>query len=93
MILDELDGLLAHGIEYVYFIDEIFLPNRELLQALVERPIRFGVQTRVDLWTPAMLELLGQPCECHLATEVRADPGRIDYVIAMWASGRRLQDG
>ena len=59
-ILAEIDGLTAQGVEYVYFIDEIFLPNRELLQALVERRIRFGVQTRVDLWTPAMLELLGR---------------------------------
>jgi len=59
-ILAEIDGLAGHGVEYVYFIDEIFLPNRELLQALIGRPIRFGVQTRVDLWTPAMLELLGR---------------------------------
>lgn len=59
-ILDELDGLLALGVEYVYFIDEIFLPNRELLEAFVERPFAFGVQTRIDLWTPAMLDLLGR---------------------------------
>jgi B12-binding domain/radical SAM domain protein of rhizo-twelve system len=59
-ILDELDALRALGAEYVYFIDEIFLPNRELLEALVPRRIRFGVQTRVDLWNPAMLELLGR---------------------------------
>jgi anaerobic magnesium-protoporphyrin IX monomethyl ester cyclase len=43
----------------VYFIDEIFLPNRELLEALVERPVRFGMQTRIDLWNRDMLELLG----------------------------------
>jgi anaerobic magnesium-protoporphyrin IX monomethyl ester cyclase len=58
-ILKELDGLIRAGVEYVYFIDEIFLPNKELLEALVDRPITFGVQTRVDLWTPQMLELLG----------------------------------
>ena len=58
-ILEELDGLIAHGVEYVYFIDEIFLPNRELLEALVDRPIIFGVQTRVDLWTLPVLDLLG----------------------------------
>ncbi len=33
MILEELDGLIAQGVEYVYFIDEIFLPNKELLEA------------------------------------------------------------
>jgi B12-binding domain/radical SAM domain protein of rhizo-twelve system len=58
-ILEELDALVQQGIEYVYFIDEIFLPNRELLQALVDRPVSFGVQTRIDLWTKPMLDLLG----------------------------------
>jgi anaerobic magnesium-protoporphyrin IX monomethyl ester cyclase len=60
VILEELDGLLAVGIEYVYFIDEIFLPDRELLNALAERHVKFGVQTRIDLWSPANLELLGR---------------------------------
>ena len=59
-ILDELDGLIAAGASYVYFIDEIFLPWRELLEALVERPIEFGIQTRIDLWRPDMLDLLGR---------------------------------
>ena len=59
-ILEELDGLRAHGIEYVYFIDEIFLPNRELLEALVPRGVKFGIQTRIDLWSAANLELLGR---------------------------------
>ena len=59
-ILDELDGLIAADATYVYFIDEIFLPWRELLEALVERPIEFGVQTRIDLWRPDMLDLLGR---------------------------------
>jgi anaerobic magnesium-protoporphyrin IX monomethyl ester cyclase len=58
-ILEELDALIRAGAEYVYFIDEIFLPNKELLEALVDRSIMFGVQTRVDLWTPQMLDLLG----------------------------------
>lgn len=59
VILEELDGLLAQGVEYIYFIDEIFLPNEELLQALVNRPVKFGVQTRIDLWNRPMLDLLG----------------------------------
>ena len=58
-ILDELDGLLAAGVAYVYFIDEIFLPWRELLDALTARPVQFGVQTRIDLWREDMLDLLG----------------------------------
>ncbi|QKT04059.1 TIGR04295 family B12-binding domain-containing radical SAM protein [Ectothiorhodospiraceae bacterium 2226] len=60
VVLEELDGLIAQGVEYVYFVDEIFLPNRELLQALVRRPVTFGVQTRIDLWGLDMLDLLGE---------------------------------
>jgi anaerobic magnesium-protoporphyrin IX monomethyl ester cyclase len=60
VIVEELDGLCAQGIEYVYFIDEIFLPNKDLLEAIVPKRIKFGIQTRIDLWTPAMLELLGR---------------------------------
>jgi B12-binding domain/radical SAM domain protein of rhizo-twelve system len=60
VILEELDRLLALGVEYVYFIDEIFLPNRELLEALVPRRVAFGIQTRIDLWSEAQLELLGR---------------------------------
>ncbi len=59
-VLAELDGLLAQGVEYVYFIDEIFLPNRPLLEAFVERPFSFGIQTRIDLWSHDLIELLGR---------------------------------
>ena len=59
-ILEELDQLIAQGVEYVYFIDEIFLPNRELLLALAERSISIGVQTRIDLWNHEMIDLLGR---------------------------------
>jgi B12-binding domain/radical SAM domain protein of rhizo-twelve system len=59
-LLAEIDALLAQGVRYLYFIDEIFLPNRPLLQALTGRDVAFGVQTRVDLWKPEMLELLGR---------------------------------
>ena len=59
-ILAELDRLIGQGIEYVYFIDEIFLPNRELLQALDGRGVKVGVQTRIDLWSREMLDLLGR---------------------------------
>jgi hypothetical protein len=60
VVLHEIDLLQQQGIEYVYFIDEIFLPNRELLQGLVGRGIKFGVQTRIDLWKPETLQLLGR---------------------------------
>jgi anaerobic magnesium-protoporphyrin IX monomethyl ester cyclase len=59
-ILAELDHLLGQGVEYVYFIDEIFLPNQDLLQAFANRRFKFGIQTRIDLWDKAMIDLLGR---------------------------------
>jgi hypothetical protein len=59
-VIAETLRLQAQGAEYVYFIDEIFLPNRPLLEALVGRGLKFGVQTRIDLWKPDMLALLGR---------------------------------
>jgi B12-binding domain/radical SAM domain protein of rhizo-twelve system len=55
----ELDGLIEAGVEYVYFIDEIFLPFRDVLLTIAERRIKFGMQTRIDLWSEEMIELLG----------------------------------
>lgn len=60
LLLAEIDRLQAQGVEYLYFIDEIFLPNKDLLDALAARQLRFGVQTRIDLWKPEMLALLGR---------------------------------
>lgn len=59
-ILQEIDALRRQQVEYVYFIDEIFLPNAELLEGLVTRGLKFGIQTRIDLWKPEMLQLLGR---------------------------------
>jgi anaerobic magnesium-protoporphyrin IX monomethyl ester cyclase len=59
-VIAEVDGLQRQGVEYIYFIDEIFLPNAALLQGLVGRGLKFGVQTRIDLWKPDMLVLLGR---------------------------------
>ena len=58
-LLAEIDALRAQGVTYLYFIDEIFLPNRPLLEALVGRGLQFGIQTRIDLWKPPLLTLLG----------------------------------
>ena len=60
ILFAEIDGLIGQGVGYVYFVDEIFLPQKPLLEGLVERDLRFGVQTRIDLWKPDMLELLGR---------------------------------
>ncbi len=59
-LLAEIDALAAQGVRYLYFIDEIFLPQPALLEALVTRNLQFGIQTRIDLWKPALLELLGR---------------------------------
>ncbi|RWM13087.1 MAG: TIGR04295 family B12-binding domain-containing radical SAM protein [Mesorhizobium sp.] len=58
-IVAEIDRLIGQGVGYIYFIDEIFLPQKALLEALVDRDVKFGVQTRIDLWKPELLELLG----------------------------------
>lgn len=60
VVLAEIDGLIGGGVRYVYFIDEIFLPDDELLEALVERELEFGVQLRVDNWSHERLERLGR---------------------------------
>jgi B12-binding domain/radical SAM domain protein of rhizo-twelve system len=56
----ELAALVAAGVSYVYFIDEIFLPDEALLLEIERHRIGFGVQTRIDLWEPGMLDLLGR---------------------------------
>ncbi len=58
-LIEEIDALIDQGVTYLYFVDEIFLPNRALLAFLAQRPIRFGVQTRIDLWSPELLDELG----------------------------------
>ena len=60
LVLQEIDALAQQGVEYIYFIDEIFLPHAELLRGLLGRGLKFGVQTRIDLWKPQALELLGR---------------------------------
>jgi anaerobic magnesium-protoporphyrin IX monomethyl ester cyclase len=84
VVLEELDAVLSQGITYVYLIDEIFLPDRELLEAFAQRrreretPFHFGIQTRIDLWDAPMLELLGEAgcvsTECGI--ESISDAGR-----------------
>jgi anaerobic magnesium-protoporphyrin IX monomethyl ester cyclase len=59
-VLRELDGLLSQGVEYIYFIDEIFLPDMALLAALAERKVKIGVQTRIDLWSHEAIHALAR---------------------------------
>jgi anaerobic magnesium-protoporphyrin IX monomethyl ester cyclase len=60
LLLEEMEWLAAQGVQYIYFVDEIFLPKRPLLEALCKFDFKFGVQTRIDLWKPEMLDLMGK---------------------------------
>lgn len=77
-ILKELDGLVDRGVKYIYFIDPIFLPHRELLDEIAMRQVKFGVQTRIDLWSTEMLELLGRAgcVSMEAAVESISEEGR-----------------
>ena len=62
-VLAEIDQLIARGVDYIYFIDEIFGVGkqvRELLEEIAKRPVSIGFQSRIDLWDEESLELLGR---------------------------------
>lgn len=61
LVMAELRALRGRGVDYVYFIDEVFGLGRcrSLLDRLAqERPVQFGCQTRIDLWDERGLERL-----------------------------------
>jgi anaerobic magnesium-protoporphyrin IX monomethyl ester cyclase len=60
VVLEEISRLRGQGAEYIYFIDEIFLPNKRLLEGLAGSRVKFGIQTRIDLWNFETIELLGR---------------------------------
>jgi anaerobic magnesium-protoporphyrin IX monomethyl ester cyclase len=80
-VLAEVDTLLARGVNYIYFIDEIFGVGKNvhrLLEGLAERDVTIGFQTRIDLWNEESLDLLGRAhtisMECGI--ESITDEGR-----------------
>jgi B12-binding domain/radical SAM domain protein of rhizo-twelve system len=80
-VLQEVDALLSRGVDYIYWIDEIFGVGksvRQLLQELSKRQITIGLQTRIDLWDEDSLDLLGNAhcisMECGI--ESITDAGR-----------------
>jgi B12-binding domain/radical SAM domain protein of rhizo-twelve system len=80
-VLTEVDRLLARGVDYFYFIDEIFGVGKnvlKLLEGLAERDVKIGFQTRIDLWNEETLDLLGRAgcisMECGI--ESITDEGR-----------------
>jgi len=80
-VLRETDTLISRGVDYIYFIDEIFGVGknvRRLLEGLAERKVNIGFQTRIDLWDKGSLDLLGRAhtisMECGI--ESITDEGR-----------------
>lgn len=62
-LLHEIDTLISRGVQYIYFIDEIFGVGknvRRLLEGVAERHVKIGFQTRIDLWNEESLDLLGR---------------------------------
>ncbi len=62
-VIAEIDQLIGRGVDYIYFIDEIFGVGRQvrvLLEEVAKRPISIGFQTRVDLWDEVSIDLLAR---------------------------------
>ena len=80
-VIAEVDRLVARGVDYIYFIDEIFGVGKnvlKLLDALAERDVKIGFQTRIDLWTEETLDLLGRAgcISMEVGIESITDAGR-----------------
>jgi len=80
-VIAEVDRLLARGVSYIYFIDEIFGVGknvRRLMEALAERKVQIGLQTRIDLWDEESLDLLGRAgcISMEVGIESITDEGR-----------------
>lgn len=80
-VLREVDALISRGVDYIYFIDEIFGVGKNvlrLLEGVAERKVTIGLQTRIDLWNEETLDLLGNAhcvsMECGI--ESVTDAGR-----------------
>ena len=62
-VLAEIDQLIERGVDYIYFIDEIFGVGKQvhiLLEEIAKRNVSIGFQSRIDLWNEESLELLGR---------------------------------
>jgi len=96
-VLHEVDTLVSRGVDYIYWIDEIFGVGktvRLLLQELSKRKISIGLQTRIDLWDEESLDLLGAAhcisMECGI--ESVTDKGRDDLNKNCRMSTERIKE-
>ena len=60
VIMNEVDAFAHQSVEYIYFIDEIFLPDSQVLAGLAQRQMKIGVQTRIDLWSEEAIRALAR---------------------------------
>jgi len=84
-VLAEVDRVLARGVDYIYFIDEIFGVGknvRRLLEGIAERNVNIGFQSRIDLWDEDSLDLLGRAhcisMECGIESITEAGREELD---------------
>jgi B12-binding domain/radical SAM domain protein of rhizo-twelve system len=96
-LLAEIDALITRGVDYIYFIDEIFGVGknvRRLLEGIAERNVSIGFQSRIDLWDEESIDLLGRAhtisIECGI--ESITDEGRDDLNKNCRLSTERLTD-
>ncbi len=59
-LLAEIDALVAQGVDLPVFHRRDLPAARGPAGGAGARPVQFGIQTRIDLWKPEMLALLGQ---------------------------------
>ncbi len=83
--IQEVDRLVARGVDYIYWIDEVFGVGKgvhHLLQEIVKRPISIGLNTQIHLWNEEMLDLLGQAhciaMECNVESITGNGPDELD---------------
>lgn len=96
-VVNEIDQLVARGVDYIYFIDEIFGVGknvRVLLEEIAKRPVSIGFQSRIDLWDEESLEALGRAhCvsfECGI--ESITEEGRDELHKNCRLTTERIQD-
>jgi anaerobic magnesium-protoporphyrin IX monomethyl ester cyclase len=96
-VLQEIDALIARGVDYIYFIDEIFGVGKNvrcLLEGIAERNVSIGFQSRIDLWDEEALDLLGRAhtisIECGI--ESITDEGRDELNKNCRMNTERLTD-
>ncbi|HVO64115.1 MAG TPA: TIGR04295 family B12-binding domain-containing radical SAM protein [Terriglobales bacterium] len=96
-VLKEIDAVIARGVNYIYWIDEIFGVGknvRRLLEEIAKRPVSIGLQTRIDLWNEETLDLLGRAhcisMECGV--ESITDEGRDELNKGCRLTTERLGD-